>query len=361
MGLPSRLVTVLKAEFAEYETSLRDSRPVAAAKYELFPVLRWIVATFKVQLFGKFNAQRDDRELDRFPSSKANELFCYLLLHRDLPHPRETLATLFWGECTAEQTRKYLRQTLWQLQHGLHECWGGSCLNLVRVEKGSVRLDSCNELWLDVNEFEQAFAPVKGLAGEKMDSGSASALRNAVSLYQGNLLDGWYQDWCLYHRERLENTYLAMLDKLMAYSELHEEYEAGVAYGERLLLQDRARERAYFRLMRMRYFAGDRAGALREFQRCEAALKEELGVAPAKTTIDLRDQICADLLTRPTVPEISAERTGIPTQGDTSRVFRGLHRLRSILIKIQKRVEQDIQEVNSILDSQPESSIKHKH
>jgi DNA-binding SARP family transcriptional activator len=320
------------------------------------------VASFQVRLFGKFNAHRDQQELDCFPSAKAKELFCYLLLHRDRPHPRETLATLFWGECTPEQTRKYLRQTLWQLQHALQELSGRDCPDVMRVEKGSVRLDTGSDFWLDVTEFEQAFQPVKGIAGEQMDMVCAGALRKAVSLYEGSLLEGWYQDWCLYHRERLENTYLAMLDKLMAYCEIHEEYEAGISYGENLLLQDRARERTYCRLMRMRYFTGDRAGALREFQRCEVALKEELGVAPAKQTLELREQICADLLNKQIAragikPRLSAAERADPR----GSLFKGLYRLRSVLMKIQHRVELDIQEVNNILDTQQGPSGNEKH
>ena len=35
------------------------------------------------------------------------------------------------------------------------------------------------------------------------------------SVYRGDLLEGCYQDWCLFERERLQNAYLAMLDKLM--------------------------------------------------------------------------------------------------------------------------------------------------
>lgn len=321
------------------------------------------MATFKVRLFGKFNAHRNDRVLECFPSTKAKELFCYLLLHRDRPHPREPLATLFWGDCTPEQTKKYLRQTLWQLQHALHELSGSDSVDVLHTEKGSVRLDSGSELWLDVSEFEQAFVPAKGIPGEKMNPDCVCALRKAVSLYEGNLLEGWYQDWCLYHRERLENTYLSMLDKLMAYCELHGEYDAGLSYGERLLLQDRAREYAYCRLMRMRYFAGDRAGALREFQRCEIALKEELGVLPAKQTVALREQICADLLSKQAPSAVERLQVSVHAGESTqacSSVFRGLHRLRSALMKIQRHVELDIQEVNSILETQPSSSVKEK-
>jgi DNA-binding SARP family transcriptional activator len=205
---------------------------------------------------------------------------------------------------------------------------------------------------------------VKGIAGEQMAADCAERMRKAIALYEGNLLEGWYQDWCLYHRERLENAYLAMLDKLMAYCELHEEFEAGISYGERLLLQDRARERTYCRLMRLRYFGGDRAGALREFQRCEVALKEELGVAPARQTIELRERICSDGLNKQEVPfPRTAPRKANPAMENEeqgSSLFKGLRRLRSVLMKIQRRVELDLREVNSILDAQPDSSVNEK-
>jgi len=40
-------------------------------------------------------------------------------------------------------------------------------------------------------------------------------LQEAVRLSYADLLEGWYQDWCLYERERLQNIYLLILDKLM--------------------------------------------------------------------------------------------------------------------------------------------------
>jgi len=73
-----------------------------------------------------------------------------------------------------------------------------------------------------------------------MEDQQAQFLRAAVSLYSGDLLEGWFQDWCLYHRERLQSIYLTMLDKLIAFCEFHHEYENGLALGEHLLRQDGA-------------------------------------------------------------------------------------------------------------------------
>jgi DNA-binding SARP family transcriptional activator len=313
------------------------------------------MSQLNVRLFGKFSLLQNDCELECIQSAKAKELFCYLLLHRDQPHSREILATVLWGECTTAQSKKYLRQTLWQLQQALRLV---SPLNgqseFLQVDTECVRLELGADLWLDVGIFEQAFRPVQGVAGERLDERRASELRKAVALYQGCLLEGWYQDWCLYHRERLENNYLTMLDKLMAYSEVHRDYEAGIAFGERLLYQDRARERSYYRLMRLHYLAGDRAGALRQYQRCKAALKEELGVEPGKRTVELFDQICADCL--PSVAteclrEPPSEAVTIAPRDRAMGFLQRLCKIRSVLMKIRRRVDRDIQEVDTLLGS----------
>ena len=56
---------------------------------ELFQYGGGVVAMFKVRLFGRFKAQANGQELNCFLSTKAKELFCYLLLHRNRPHSRE--------------------------------------------------------------------------------------------------------------------------------------------------------------------------------------------------------------------------------------------------------------------------------
>lgn len=99
-------------------------------------------------------------------------------------------------------------------------------------------------------------------------------IQNAVQLYQGPLLEGWYQDWCLYERERLQSMYLAMLDELMGYCEVRHDYETGLLYGMGIMSYDWARERTHRRLMRLHYLNGDRAAALRQYEQCAVALKE---------------------------------------------------------------------------------------
>ena len=52
-----------------------------------------MMVKLRLQLLGKFSARRNERILDGFEARKIQELFCYLLLHRDHSLPRETLAS----------------------------------------------------------------------------------------------------------------------------------------------------------------------------------------------------------------------------------------------------------------------------
>jgi DNA-binding SARP family transcriptional activator len=257
----------------------------------------------RIQLFGKLSVMSDGRELEKLDASKAQELLCYLLVHRARPHPRESLAALLWGDASTEKSKKYLRQALWHLQGVLEpqacDAATAAAPDVLRAEHDWVQLNAGCDVWLDVEAFERAFASSQGRHGAQLCAESNEALRAAVALYRGDLLEGWYQDWCLFERERLQNMYLLMLDKLMGYCDAHADYEAGQLYGALILRQDRAHERTHRQLMTMHYRAGDRTAAIRQYQRCVAALREELDVEPDAHTAKLYQQIRADKLDAP--------------------------------------------------------------
>ena len=241
-----------------------------------------------VRLFGRFEAKAGNAELEAVPGGRTRELLAYLLVFRERPHHREVLAATLWPESSTGQARKYLRQSLWHLR-GLES---RACGRLLCGDSDWVQADG--GVWLDVAELEEAFGLVKLVAGERIDAEAAEALKAVVPLYRGNLLEGCFQDWCVYERERLKAMYISLLEKLLGYCETHGEPEEGLVYGEKLLRHDRAHERAHWRLMRLHYLLGNRTGALRQFQRCREALEEELGVAPGQRVRVLYEQIRVD-------------------------------------------------------------------
>ena len=298
------------------------------------------MSTLRFQLFGKFSVQRDLKLVKGPQSSKEQELLCYLLVRRDRPHSREMLAGLLWGESSTEKSKKYLRQALWRLQAALEA--DGLTPQLLQVEHDWVQLNIQAELYVDVAMFERAFTTTQGVPGKQLGPAEAQKLKDAVELYKGDLLDGWYQDWCLFERERLQNIYLSMLDKLMSYCEERREYEAGQSYGAMILRYDRACERTYRRLMRLQYMAGDRTGALRQYDRCVTALNEELGVKPERRTRTLYEQIRADTLEK---AEPGGASPVLDPATSLPEVLSRLQRLQLILAAVQTRVHRDIKAV----------------
>jgi DNA-binding SARP family transcriptional activator len=292
-----------------------------------------------------------DQVLDGLNTGKLQELLAYLLLHRQHLHRREALADLFWDKCNTSQSLKYLRQALWQLQLALGNGQDAEETALLQVETEWVALNAGADLWLDVVVFEAASDRVRDIQGRELDADSVGLLQEATGLYQDDLLPGWYQDWCVYERQRLQNLYLIMLDKLMDYCEAHQEYEAGLGYGSQILKYDRARERTHRRLMRLSYLAGDRTAALRQYKSCVAALTEELDVGPAKSTIALYEQIRADHLDdAASLPPMFT--SAIDSSSPLSEILDRLKQLQATLVHTHRQIQQEIQQVEQSLSSQ---------
>lgn len=257
-------------------------------------------ARWTVRLFGRFTVQVAHEHVDVLPGRRTSELLAYLLLFRERPHHREVLAGTLWPDSGTTQSRKYLRQALWHLRTLDSGVPDAARLLELHTDWIEVRDDG---LWLDVAELEQAFAPVRLRAGEQVSSGQAARIRQAVSVYRGDLLEGCYQDWCVYERERLKAMHIALLEKLLGYCEAHGLPGEGLGYTDELLRQDPAHERAHWRRMRLLYLSGDRTGALRQFDRCRQALHDELGVAPGDRIVRLREQIRDDRGIDPLTPQ----------------------------------------------------------
>jgi DNA-binding SARP family transcriptional activator len=303
-----------------------------------------------VHLFGKFNVTCTAQTVLSLTSRKTQELFCYLLLHQDRPHSREMLAGLLWDDTTTEQSKTYLRKALWQLQTTLDPHTERLQGSILLVDHDSVQINPCADLWLDVAAFEQAFHSVQGISGERLPSHVAASLQCAVDLYHGDLLDGWYQDWCLYERERLQNIYLALLDKLMAYCEAHQEYESGLDYGARILRYDHAREQAHRRMMRLYALSGDRTAALRQFERCVKVLAAEFRIPPSACTRQLHEQIMRNQLDDGGTDERPATPEGRAPLAD---ILSHLQQFQSTLASLQQYLQHHIQAMEQVLRGQP--------
>ena len=290
-------------------------------------------------LFGKFRVQYLGQDWSGHENLKAQQLLWYLLIKGVDPHRREHLASLLWGDCSTAQSKKYLRKLLWQFQSACESQLGTTEGRLLLVTPELVRLNPGLDLWVDVADFEMALAESQSCA--ELDEPGAERLRRAARLYQGDLIEGCYEDWLLYERERLHGMYLVALNKLIEYCESHQAYEEGLDYCARILHYDPACERTHRYMMRLHYRGGNRSAAIRQYQRCVGALRQEFGVSPTECTIRLYEKIRNDQL-EGDMPAAAPDRDAAPSPSAPSPLLDHFKQLQVMLADLQGALQREI-------------------
>lgn len=155
----------------------------------------------KIKLLGGLTVCKGDKPL-ALPTQKIKSLFAYLVTYRDRSHPREFLAEIFWGDLGAEKARNNLRHALSILRRAF-----GPYLLIGRQEAG---FNTSQAYWLDVEEFEGLIVRSRSLVEKER----FRVLRQALELYKGDFLAGFYDDWVLMEQRRVQKLYMEALDAL---------------------------------------------------------------------------------------------------------------------------------------------------
>lgn len=240
----------------------------------------------RVKLFGPGEATIGDQPLTGFPNQLSCLLLSYLLLNRNIPLHRERLAAVFWSDYTTQVSRKHLRTALWRLRRNFGEL-GSSLDQYLEVANGSLSFLGRAEYWLDVEAFESSVLASEDIDGHKLSPDQVERLERAADLYVGDLLEGVYEDWCLYDRERLHLLLLNTLRKLMVHHGTIGNYEKALAYGQQILSRDNTREKVHRNIMWLHVLSGDRNAALAQYKLCANILRESLSIAPMEETEQL--------------------------------------------------------------------------
>ncbi|HUM71357.1 MAG TPA: bacterial transcriptional activator domain-containing protein, partial [Chloroflexota bacterium] len=116
-------------------------------------------------------------------------------------------------------------------------------------------------------------------------------LEEAVSLYHGPFLSGVsllnspeFEGWLRGEQQRFERLYLAALERLIQAKQAVGDYETAVTYAQQYLATDELAETVHRQLISLYAALGERAAALRQFERCTVILERELGVRPLPET-----------------------------------------------------------------------------
>jgi len=230
-----------------------------------------------VYLFGPLRVTVDDRTFPLSAPPRTGPLLAYLALH-PTPQDRRTVAAALWPDCDPAEARTNLRRHLHYLKQALP---GAAAAPWLLTDGSRVGLDPDAGPWVDARAFEEAAA--------------RGDLARAAALYTDHLLIDHDDEWMLVERERLRGVLLGVLPELAERHRSAGRNPEALAVLDRLLREDPLREDAVRLTMRVRYGAGDRAGALAVYERFSDVLARELGVEPMHQTRALFEALVREL------------------------------------------------------------------
>lgn len=226
-----------------------------------------------VKLLGQFSLSLDDQSIE-LQSRPAQALFAYLILNAGTAIRREKLAGLLWPDASDANSRSNLRHALWRIRKAI----GGEYLN-------------ADDLAIAFNAEAPYQLDVEALDYNTRLNPSTEGLMACVSVYAGEFLPGFYEDWIALERERWQATFERKMELLIERLIAERRWRETLEWAEHWIAQGQVPESAYRALLAAHYHLGNTAGIAAVYQRCVEALRKELEVEPSEQTRALYKQL----------------------------------------------------------------------
>ncbi len=226
----------------------------------------------KISSFGQPQVEADGKKAHWIVTKSRDLLFC--LLQHPTGLTKEQIGDRLWPEHEPDGLNNALRSTLYRLRRILFK-------DCVVYEDGLYFFNRATDYWLDVEAFEQLLDRAEQSVPPEE---STALIEQASSLYRGDYLEGVDYDWADVERQRLQRRYSAGLERLGRLYADQGRLRRAIEVYQRLLVLDPHQEVVHRELMRCLYRRGDRAAAIRQYQACVEALREDLGLSPSAET-----------------------------------------------------------------------------
>src|SRR5215475_3974134 len=184
----------------------------------------------QIRLLGQFDAHLVKKRIT-IPTRLGQSLLAYLALTAGTSHRREKLAGTFWPDTSDENARRNLRQELWRIRKAL-SMQQNSEVDYLLADEFTVTFNRKTGYWLDVAQVERSDTDLESLS------------RN-LAFYQGEFLPGFYEDWVMLERERIQSLFDSKMEQLISQLISAERWTAVQEQAERWLTLGDTLEPAY--------------------------------------------------------------------------------------------------------------------
>lgn len=229
-----------------------------------------------IQLLGSIKVVMPDgnAQVMKWRTSKAKELFTYMLTHRNEIIQRDLILKLFWPEIDMDKASKQLYTVIYTIRQTL-ENYG-----LDGVEISSPLLKSGYQLLLkDVEiDVEQWLTQLKSLP--PLEWATIRAHEQVFQAYSGNYLGDSDYLWSKSERERLRRLWLYHAQQLSKYYIKNENYFAAVKVQVKVQSFFPDEEESYFILMKLYDLLNNAAAVEEQYWLLKKMLKKQVAMEP---------------------------------------------------------------------------------
>lgn len=232
-------------------------------------------STLEVRLLGAFQVKHNKKTVS-ISSRPAQSLFAYLILNAGIAHRREKLAGMLWPDSLEETARDNLRHALWRIRKSLPP---NPKIDYLLADDLSITFNGSADYWLDASALSKV-----------SEDAATDELIAVLSVYQGELLPGFYDEWVVLEREHLNSVFENRMTRLMSLLESENRWQEILDWGERWIKLGQKPEPAYRGLMSAHAAKADMSKVAATYERCVKSLKE-FGIEPSEQTKELYENL----------------------------------------------------------------------
>lgn len=243
-----------------------------------------------ITCFGSFAVRRLDEIIELCHNRSGQTILRYLMAQTGYRANMDVLMEVLWPDDEPDVARRKLQIAVYALRRSLNSHYscgpgGGYILFKDRV----YQLNPAVSLRSDVDDFLALYKAGRQAAHREE---AATYFERACRLHTGPFLaEDLYADWSINRREQLSQVYLAMCSTLADHYLQVGRFEDAAKWASTILNENRCDEAAHRLLIRIYTAQGRRSEALRQYQRCERVLLEDLGVRPMPETVHVFQSI----------------------------------------------------------------------
>ena len=258
-----------------FESSLTETRKRIRRRTG---VIQFTSPRIAIQAFNRSQVKIGDHliKLSVWKTQSVRDLFFFILQNTE-GVTKEEVGEAFWPEVDGESLRVRFKNVVYRLRHAL------GAESLTHTDD-AYRFNRTLDYDYDVENFLQEIS----LADSTSESDiKIQHYQNVLTIYRGPYLPKLDYEWVFIQREHLHQKFLRAATNLVNLLISNRQFQQAITATQRVLEIDPCSESAHRSAMIAYAEMGDRAGVVRQYDKCTKALMEELSVTPSSQTKEI--------------------------------------------------------------------------